>query len=371
MTEIYLIRHTQAEGNRYRMLQGSWDGDVTEKGRRQIDALAERFANVPLDAVYASDLSRAVRTAEGAARGKHLSVQTSTALRELDTGPWERQFFGNVMHAQPELTYRFIHDAENWQLDGAETYAQVRRRAYRELCRIAEENDGRTVAVVSHGVTIRCILSEITGIPLADTGRLPIFKNTAVSKLRWDGSGFEIDYMNDDSHLAALEKSTWSTAGDLRDTPLHPDEEKDYYESCYADAWQSVHGHLNGYEPDVYFAAAKHHLAADPEAVLRIWHREEPVGLVDMDPERGAEHNTGWISLLYLKEAYRNRGYGIQLLARPIFFYQDQNRRRLRLQVAEENGIARAFYLREGFHVIGEGSAATGKLLLMERMLGG
>ena len=29
MTEIYLIRHTQAEGNRYRIMQGHWDGDVT------------------------------------------------------------------------------------------------------------------------------------------------------------------------------------------------------------------------------------------------------------------------------------------------------------------------------------------------------
>ena len=47
MTKIYLIRHTQAEGNLYRMMQGHWDGDVTELGLRQIDALAERFAHVP------------------------------------------------------------------------------------------------------------------------------------------------------------------------------------------------------------------------------------------------------------------------------------------------------------------------------------
>ena len=41
MTEIYLIRHSQAQGNRYRMMQGSWDGEVTDLGRRQIEALAE------------------------------------------------------------------------------------------------------------------------------------------------------------------------------------------------------------------------------------------------------------------------------------------------------------------------------------------
>ena len=62
MTEIYIIRHTQAEGNRYRMMQGFWDGNVTEKGRLQIEALAERFRDIPVDAVYSSDLSRAVLT---------------------------------------------------------------------------------------------------------------------------------------------------------------------------------------------------------------------------------------------------------------------------------------------------------------------
>ena len=44
MTEIYLIRHTQAEGNRYRMMQGFWDGGVTDLGKKQIEALEERLA---------------------------------------------------------------------------------------------------------------------------------------------------------------------------------------------------------------------------------------------------------------------------------------------------------------------------------------
>ena len=63
MTEIYLIRHTQAEGNRYRMMQGFWDGGVTDLGKKQIEALEERFRDFPMDAVYSSDLKRAVMTA--------------------------------------------------------------------------------------------------------------------------------------------------------------------------------------------------------------------------------------------------------------------------------------------------------------------
>ena len=239
MTEIYLIRHTQAQGNRY---QGSWDGAITALGRRQIEALAERFSKIPVDAVYSSDLRRAVLTAEAAARRGQLPIQTRTALRELDVGPWEKCFFGNVRHAQPELARAFLEDAEHWRLEGAETFGEVRRRALAELRRIAQENEGRTVAVASHGITIRCIMSGITGISLSEPERLPIFRNTAVTRLLWDGSAFHVDYMNDVSHLPQDAQSSWNTAGDLRDERFDPERDREYYEACYADAWRAAHG---------------------------------------------------------------------------------------------------------------------------------
>ena len=367
MTEIYLIRHTQAQGNRYRMMQGSWDGEITELGRKQIEALAERFSAIPVDAVYSSDLSRAVLTAEAAARHRGLPIQTRTALRELDVGPWEKCFFGNVRHDQPELARRFLEDAENWKMEGAETYGEVRERALGELRKIAEENEGKTVAVASHGITIRCIMSGITGVSLSDRERLPIFRNTAVTKLLWDGGTFHVEYMNDTSHLPENEQSSWSTAKDLRDESFDPVRDRSYYEACYADAWIAAHGSLRGYSQDTYYRAAVRHHQIRPGAVLRMYHGDEPVGLVDLDPERGADQGIGWISLLYLKESCRNQGYGIQLLARAIFFYRTMKRSCLRLQVAEKNRIACAFYEREGFRRIAEQKTPTGRLAIMER----
>ncbi len=369
MTEIYLIRHTQAEGNRYRMMQGAWDGEITEKGARQIEALAERFRSIPVDAVYASDLSRAVLTADAAARWNHLPVQTRTALREIDVGPWEQKFFANLRYETPELVERFMFDAENWQMEGAETYGQVRQRALKELTKIAEENEGKTIAVVSHGVTIRCLLSGITGIPLSDTDRLPIFKNTAVTRLFLENGCFSVDYMNDDSHLSPAEQSSWSTTGDLRDEIFRPEEDRAFYESSYADAWKAAHGDLRGYDGEVYYHAAVRHHRLNKGAVLKLYRNEEPVGMVDLDPGRDAEQGAGWISLLYLKETYRNRGYGIQLLARAIFFYKALGREKLRLQVAEENRMACAFYRKEGFTVLKEQQGKNGRLLTMERPL--
>lgn len=369
MTEIYLIRHTQAEGNRYRMMQGFWDGEVTERGRRQIEALAKRFETIPVDAVYSSDLSRAVMTAEAAARHGKLPIQTRTALRELNIGPWEQCFFGNISYANPELTDCFLHDAENWRLEGAETFGHVRERALRELERIARENEGKIVAVSSHGITIRCIMSGITGIPLSDTEHLPIFKNTAVTRLFWNGERFTVDYMNDVSHLPPEEQTSWSTTGDLRDLPFDPGTDRRYYESCYADAWRVAHGNLMEFHAATYYNAARRHYAANHEAVRKMFHHEKPVGLVDLDPERGADRGIGWITLLYLTKDYRDHGYGIQLLARAIFFYKALQRRCLQLQVAGDNGMACSFYEREGFLCVAEQETSTGTLLVMERRL--
>ena len=63
MTTIYLVRHGEAEGNIYRRIQGQYDSRVTPRGLLQLQALSNRFSAVPLDAVYAGDLTRAKETA--------------------------------------------------------------------------------------------------------------------------------------------------------------------------------------------------------------------------------------------------------------------------------------------------------------------
>ena len=64
MTTIYLVRHAEAEGNAYRRIHGQYDSLITPNGLRQIEALSKRFAEVPVDACYASDLYRTRKTAE-------------------------------------------------------------------------------------------------------------------------------------------------------------------------------------------------------------------------------------------------------------------------------------------------------------------
>ena len=369
MTEIYLIRHTQAEGNLYRMMQGHWDGGVTALGRKQIDALAERLRDEKIDAVYSSDMYRARTTAEAVTRYHHIPLQIDERLREINMGSWEACFFGNICRQFPEEAQLFLARPQFWQVEGSENYEQVSKRAYPALVEIAEKHSGQAVAVVSHGVTVRCLLSSALNIPLERLEELPICKNTAISKLIYENGSFTAQYVNDYAHLENVGGFVWSKTADLRDEPIDPAVEAEYYKACYMDSWLAAHGNLEGFCAGIYLDSAMDHYFADNGSVMKIFNEDEPVGLIDLDPERSAHAGIGWISLLYLKEDYRCKGYGAQLLGRAIMKYRALGRKAIRLHVAADNKIALAFYKKHGFVHLSSEYNGLSELMLMERKL--
>ena len=371
MTEIYVVRHVQAEGNLYRHMQGQWDGDVTPMGRQQRDALALRFRDIPVDAVYSSDLYRARFTATAITRFHDLPIRTDARLREINIGRWEAEPFANIFWEEPELIASFMGDPEHFYMPGAETYHDVRKRAVEALCEIAEANPDRTVVITTHGITIRCLLTWVLGCPLGDTETVPIFHNTGVAKLRYENGRFTVEMLNDASHLRPDPLRRVTDLPSLRHEYIDPATCRELYEACYADAWRAAHGNLRGFEPGPYFRSACEHHSADPEAVMLLYDGEKLAGLVDLDTERGRHANYGWVSLFYLTPEYRGRGLGVQLLGRAVAKYRSLGRIAIRLHVAEDNEMARAFYRANEFEELSQSAGSQARLLLMEKKLRG
>lgn len=360
MTEIYLIRHAQSVGNLYRMMQGHWDGEVTDLGVRQIAALAERFRNVPVDALYSSDLYRARLTADAVRKYRELPLHTDRALREMNLGPWEGRFFGDLKHEEYDKMLAFVTDTMNWKMDGAETCVEVAERMVKAVGSIAAANDGKTVAIVSHGVSIRCFLGLILHDPNA-----PICTNTGVTHLFYENGSFTADYINDNAHLGDMDSPIWNNTPDLRGESFDVASDPAFYKDGYRDAWLTAHGDLRGFEAESYYRSALEH------TVIRICDEDEPVGIIDLDTKRGEHMGCGWISLLWLREDHRHIGCGIQLLARAMQFYEKLGRRCVRLHVAEDNKNALAFYRKYGFRELSHENNGRSRLLLMEKKLGG
>ena len=309
---------------------------------------------------------------------KNLHLVTTPRLREVSLGVWEGRPWGDVEYAEPEQMHFFNHDPARWSVPGCEPFAMTQRRMQSILADIAAAHEGETVAAVSHGMAIRCYLAAVLGIPSTEIDKLPHGDNTAVACLRYENGVPTVAYYNDASHLpeelSTFGRQTWwknkgADAGNLRFEPLVFPRDSAFFDSCYADAWQAAHGTTDGYTPRPYLRSAKSH-AKTPHAVVKLLSGDDVVGMIDLDPSRGARDGYGWISFFYLKSEYRGKGWGAQLLGHALWFCETHGWDRLRLFAAEDNVHARGFYEHFGFRKIGEAPGVRGTLYLMEKEIG-
>ena len=379
MTKVYLIRHAEAEGNIYRRANGWYDGRVTAKGRRQIAALAERFRDVSIDALYASDLSRTRETAGAITKYNELELRPEPLLREIRMGQWEDRPWGNLTREFPEAMAAFNDDPDNWRVPGAETFPELKQRIKGIVRELAARHDGQTIVCVSHGMAIRALLSDLLGVASAEIHKCPHGDNTSVSLLEVDGERISVVFYNDASHLGGdlstfARQSWWRgpglvDSGNLRFEPLDPNKEPELYVRCYGATWYAVHGTINGYNPPIYLNAAKAHFARDPEAIVKVIRGDRFAGVTELDTERDRELGCGWICLCYISAAQRRQQLGVQLIGHAVSLFRRLERRAVRLNVFEGNTGAIAFYKEYGFVPIGKTGGSHGDLLLMEKDL--
>lgn len=309
MTTIYLIRHAEAEGNLYRIVQGHRDSTLTDRGWRQVEALRKRFEGVRIDAVYSSDLYRARATATAVSKPRGLPIQGVADLREIRVGAWEELTFGEIARRDPESLENFGKHMEQWSVPGAETPQEVLDRAWKFLNRVAAAHDGETIALVSHGYILRLLLSKIEGMTLEQTGSVPHGDNTAVSLLEYDNGAFRVIFRDDNQHLKTpeyLKTERTHKRENALETGL-------WFHEFPPDA--PLFAELGAEAVSVLkrkFDYARLLSDAEKRVTLGAYLGDKAAGIVQLGPE------TGWISMLYLREAYRRRGMGIQLIGQAV-----------------------------------------------------
>ena len=127
MTKVVLIRHGQTEWNIAGKYQGQSDVALSDKGIEQARCLAQNFPLEQLDAVYASDLSRALVTAEQVARHFGCVVQPEPSLREMNFGEWEGLTYKQIAAQWPEAMGTFFQRPDMLEIPGGEGFAVVDR----------------------------------------------------------------------------------------------------------------------------------------------------------------------------------------------------------------------------------------------------
>jgi 2,3-bisphosphoglycerate-dependent phosphoglycerate mutase len=158
-----MARHGQTDWNRERRWQGHLDPPLNALGREQARILAETLADVPIAAVYSSDLRRALDTAEIVARRLNLPVHVDVSLRELDVGAWSGQTLAELRALYPEPVARWERTGERgWE--GGESHEDMAARVLEAIRTIAAARQDEEVLVVSHGGPMRALRALSAGL---------------------------------------------------------------------------------------------------------------------------------------------------------------------------------------------------------------
>lgn len=200
---LILVRHAEATANASGVALGRDDVPLTDRGRRQAEALAAAFAGARAQAVVSSPLRRALDTARPIAELLGLPVEIAPDLIEMDVGEADGLPFPELRARYPQFLERWLSDdCADVPMPGGETIRQVQQRAWSAVEALRQRFPDGTVVAVTHNFVIGALLCAVTGAPVS---RFRRFRQGVASRalvdLRADGA--TLLALNDTSHLRA------------------------------------------------------------------------------------------------------------------------------------------------------------------------
>jgi probable phosphoglycerate mutase len=167
MTRLHLIRHGETDWNAEGRIQGQRESVLSEQGQHQARALQKKLAAINFDRVFSSSSTRAQQTAALALSHCQQPVSLQDDLREIMLGPWEGHLYADIEKVEPQAVSAFRNTPDLFNVEGAETFHAVQHRALTAVQAILTDCAGMEIALVSHGVWIKSVLSHYEGRPLS------------------------------------------------------------------------------------------------------------------------------------------------------------------------------------------------------------
>lgn len=199
MNRLLLIRHALNDWVGKRVAGWTPGISLNEEGRKQAARLAEWLYAVPLEAIYASPLERALETAQPIAKSHDLELQIRDTLGETRYGELDGKSLEEVMKS--DLWEQFRAYPSRTRFPGAETIYEVQVRVVGELENLLQTHRNGNIAVVTHADPIRVAVARYIGLPLDLVGRIWV-STASITVLRFDDWGPRLTHL---SHTGSLD----------------------------------------------------------------------------------------------------------------------------------------------------------------------
>jgi broad specificity phosphatase PhoE len=156
--ELVYETHSTSVDNERGIATGWLDGELSPRGRDQALELGRRRRDDGISAVYASDLGRAIETAEIAFAGTGIAVRHDPRLRECDYG----ELNGAPVAEVAAVRRRHVDEP----FPGGQSYRQVVERTRAFLADMVVGHDGERIVVVAHSANRWALDHLVNGAPL-------------------------------------------------------------------------------------------------------------------------------------------------------------------------------------------------------------
>jgi len=226
-TRILAIRHGETAWNAEGRFQGHLDIGLSATGEEQVQCLGRAMAakyrgnnksksknvdDAGIAAVYASDLSRALRTATVVAEHLGLEVAgTHVGLRERHFGDFQGLTYDEIHELYPKEAEKWRSHIPEWFPPGGESLQTMRTRSLMALDELAGRHIGQQIIVVVHGGVLDHLYRAANDLSY-ETPRTWELPNTGVNGLIWSPPGsLQVEMWGDIAHVGQ------EGGGDTRD----------------------------------------------------------------------------------------------------------------------------------------------------------
>ncbi len=203
MTTLIIVRHGQSMANLEGKFAGQkYDAPLSPLGHEQAERTAEYIASkYKIDEVYASDLKRAFETAEHIADKVGVKVIPAPGMREVYAGAWEGMKFDDIdVEYEQEYNIWKTNIGLSRCVDG-EKVSELAERVLSAITQIAEENEGKTVAIATHATPVRALETLWKGKTLEEMKDIPWVTNASVTVAEYENGKFSLISVGEDAHL--------------------------------------------------------------------------------------------------------------------------------------------------------------------------
>ena len=161
----YFVRHGETDWNAEKRMQGQWESNLNENGKRHADVNGRWLKDLGIEHVWASPQIRVRQTAEIIAQHMPLAANPTfdDRLKEWSSGDWSGMLYADIRVERPDEWEAWVNDRYGYRPPNGKNFEDLEVRADGFLAD-TRDHPSKVRAVLAHGFIIRVTVGRLTGL---------------------------------------------------------------------------------------------------------------------------------------------------------------------------------------------------------------